>query len=444
MKTGKVIGTQILDDDARDGEYPTIRRKVVRRVEIPVEKEVKVPVKLLGDKPTDLQATKEVKYVEYEPKTVVRKKEIWVKRYVPEVCIEQVPVVKTKVVSEPAGRGIPHKVVPPDQADAFRIERVKDKKIVEVEEWVEYKLQPVPVGKSIPVSYRELESEGNETRDERGIGRSVATSRAVRIRREREGWNLPQNVKSALAPLEVPSSQEGIRIVPGNDPDAFRIKHLDRTVRHPDLLPVSTSQLSANTGESSDKHANVKSSTSAPSYLLPTRLPHKTHRGGWARHIQSVSSESATSTFDSVVRKSHSRSRILSKLGRATFGTTSLTPRPVQYKVPSVSKPPAAALAFTTSSSGRSRSQILNLTLRNTTTTNDTAGVAIDASPSEGSIAHTIGLRKRDIITQVNHRSIKDVTQFSEQVNHSVGAITLTLWRGAQQVHVCIPASCFT
>ena len=143
----------------------------MRQVEVPYTRKVKVPVQtksVVKENVTRqvpvkrMQRVKEQRtineeYVDYEDHEVVREKEVWVKKIVPERVVERVAVTRTrpKVVSEEVLREVEvlEDVTVPEErvivVDGFRVDEIEDTRLVEVEEEEEYELQPVAIGSRV-------------------------------------------------------------------------------------------------------------------------------------------------------------------------------------------------------------------------------------------------------------------------------------------------------
>lgn len=163
--------TRIGDRRVKDDNPPFVpdyQRTVVRNVEVPYNRTVrvptvetklvqenstmKVPVKKLVEVPTYRIVDEE--YTEWEDVERVRDKEIWVKKIVQEKYIEKVPVKKIRQVR------VPHKelreveelqdvTVQTNKAvkvPGFRVDEVQDSKLVEVEELENMRFKPEPTG----------------------------------------------------------------------------------------------------------------------------------------------------------------------------------------------------------------------------------------------------------------------------------------------------------
>lgn len=142
-----------------DAGFPLVRKKVVRTVEVPVTRTVKVPIKLAPSAANPERAGRAFhvvneSYTDYVERPAVRHREVWVKRVVPEQYLQRVPVTRTRQIKVPVAEGAGYSVVPPQQADAWRIDQVQETKLVEVEEWADFELRPVPVTRPVPVAAR--------------------------------------------------------------------------------------------------------------------------------------------------------------------------------------------------------------------------------------------------------------------------------------------------
>lgn len=159
LKTGKQIQEPVFATADIDSEvqFPVVRKKVIRRVEVPVTREVKVPIKLIPNMTSgkgELYHVRAEKYVDYEERPAVRNREVWVKKVVSEPYMAKVPVTKVRQVKVPVAEGVGYKVVAPNEADAYRIDTVQETKVVDVEEWADFELRPVAVGNSVPIALR--------------------------------------------------------------------------------------------------------------------------------------------------------------------------------------------------------------------------------------------------------------------------------------------------
>jgi len=150
-------------------EHPgMVRKKVVRRVEVPFTRTVKVPTQTTQLVPALVEQRVPVKklvavpgyklvdeeYTEYEEREAVREKEIWVKKIVPEKYIEKVPIQRVRQVQKPTTiikevESYETVQVPTTKkvlVDGYRVDQVQDSKVVEVEEYQDYELRPEPIG----------------------------------------------------------------------------------------------------------------------------------------------------------------------------------------------------------------------------------------------------------------------------------------------------------
>ncbi|KAK3259452.1 hypothetical protein CYMTET_31549 [Cymbomonas tetramitiformis] len=156
----------------------TVVRRHTRQIEVPYEKEVKVPVRI--PKVEQKKSYRQVKvkrlvevpstelvdelYTVVEEVPAIRKKTIWVEKVVPEKYMKQVEIQKTRRVRVP--KTVLKEVedwetvsVVDDAAaevDGYRIDRVGGKKLVEVEEEQEYEAFYRPKGLPRPVNEHEL------------------------------------------------------------------------------------------------------------------------------------------------------------------------------------------------------------------------------------------------------------------------------------------------
>eukprot|EP00998_Keelungia_sp_KM082_P012194 NODE_850_length_1595_cov_208.382834_g840_i0.p1 GENE.NODE_850_length_1595_cov_208.382834_g840_i0~~NODE_850_length_1595_cov_208.382834_g840_i0.p1 ORF type:complete len:428 (+),score=109.23 NODE_850_length_1595_cov_208.382834_g840_i0:75-1358(+) len=151
-------------DDLENAPRQVFRRKVIKKVEVPITRKVKVPCmqqKLVEDveiqkvktkKQVQKQGVKLVEeaYTEIEEQPATRVREIWVKKLVKEPYMKKVEVRKTRTVEVPCVTTEEIEVeeevrVPTTRVvdvQAFRVDEIKDTKIVEVEGWQEVELIP--------------------------------------------------------------------------------------------------------------------------------------------------------------------------------------------------------------------------------------------------------------------------------------------------------------
>lgn len=95
-------------------QYPIVRKKIIRTVEIPVTRQIKVPIQVTdklennnnnntgnttaqskegvdgGKKKKELYHVATEQYTSYVTKPAVRQREIWVKKVVPEMYLQKV------------------------------------------------------------------------------------------------------------------------------------------------------------------------------------------------------------------------------------------------------------------------------------------------------------------------------------------------------------------
>jgi len=131
----------------REVLVPTTHTKLV-----PQTVQQRVPVKKLVEVPS--VETVQEPYTTYEQRETIRNKEIWVRRVVPERVIEKVPVIKYRSVQKPTTVikeveeyqivDVPTTVAV--QVPGVRQQLVPDTKIVEIEEYQDFVLQPQAVG----------------------------------------------------------------------------------------------------------------------------------------------------------------------------------------------------------------------------------------------------------------------------------------------------------
>jgi hypothetical protein len=171
-----------------------VRKTIVRRVEIPETRTVRVPVQVEQLVPSTVEQrvpvrsvvtvpgyeTVEERYVEYEEREAVREKEIWVKKLVPERVVERVPVTKTRLIQRPTEvlREVESYTVvevPTQRKEltgGYRVDSVQGTKLVEVEEIQEYSVHTEPIGQPKIIATRDLGRLPN-TRLGRTIGAQI-------------------------------------------------------------------------------------------------------------------------------------------------------------------------------------------------------------------------------------------------------------------------------
>lgn len=182
--------TEVVEDTVRDETADTtMRRVLVRRVEVPVNRRVKVPVRTTAIEPVtrtqrvkvkrlvEVPSYKEVEeeYTEVAHRTVMRDKEIWVKKVVQEAVEEPYEVKKTRVKRVPVTElkeveEWQDVAVTEDEAvtrEGYRVDEVQDTKVIEVQEEQVYELVPRPL-ETRYIGALELGMSGK-----RHIGRSV-------------------------------------------------------------------------------------------------------------------------------------------------------------------------------------------------------------------------------------------------------------------------------
>ena len=222
-----------------DGNYPIVRKKIVKTVEVPVVKTVKVPIKMKGNNKDVEKAyhVVEEKYTDYEDKRAVREREIWVKRIVKEEYTKKVPVTKTRTKKVPLPPGTTYDVVPEAEADGYRIDTVEDVEQVEVEEWADFELRPVLKSDPVPVKVRYPDHTVPGTTF--GAGTGAIGTRTVR------------------------------GIVPKTDPEARAIGYTD--TQPPPIIEHTRSQQLSNAGASALNSNKSKGTTRGPVRNMGTR-----------------------------------------------------------------------------------------------------------------------------------------------------------------------------
>lgn len=176
-KAVNISEPQPMDNSNPDQPEP-FQERVMRRVEVPYTRTVKVPVKNTKLVPSTIITQVPIRklvqvpsftvvdeeYTIFEEREAVREKEIWVKKVVPETYMEKVPVKRVRQVQRPTMeiREVEDLVsveVPTNRAvevDGFRVDEVEDTKLVEVEEYQTYNWQPVPTDDRLLSMTREV------------------------------------------------------------------------------------------------------------------------------------------------------------------------------------------------------------------------------------------------------------------------------------------------
>jgi len=149
------VGERRVKHDPRPS-HPDYQRTVVRNVEVPYNRQVRVPTvenKIVPARRTVRVPVKKMvevpsyrimdeEYTEWEPQTKVREKEIWVKKIVQETYVENVAVKKVRQVRVPHTEMKEVEEMQDVEVDTnevvripgFRVDEVQDSKVVEVEE----------------------------------------------------------------------------------------------------------------------------------------------------------------------------------------------------------------------------------------------------------------------------------------------------------------------
>jgi hypothetical protein len=185
-----------------EGERRTFRRKVKKMVEVPITRKVKVPItqqKMIEDVETKvIKVKKQIEepsfkwvdeaYTEIEEQPCTRMKEIWVKKMVPETYLKKIEVRKTRRVKVPT---VERKEIEVEQeitvpttriidVPGYRVDEIKDTKIIEVEGWQEVELVPRVKDTSVKIE-RTKELNKRRRRVERRIGVNEYDDRDMRL-----------------------------------------------------------------------------------------------------------------------------------------------------------------------------------------------------------------------------------------------------------------------
>jgi len=189
------ISSPRLVDDGELNVPRTVQRRVVRQVEVPYTRTVKVPVKTRKIVPVVVQkkvrtnklvevpswTTADEEYTEIVEQPAIRQREIWVKKLVPEKYIKKVEVKKSRKVKVPTTILKPvedYEIVEVTEnkaveVDGFRVDQVEDSKLVEVEEFQTYELHPQATGESSVLGTREIGPVRGAGHHSRRIGNEV-------------------------------------------------------------------------------------------------------------------------------------------------------------------------------------------------------------------------------------------------------------------------------
>jgi hypothetical protein len=176
--TPQSVGTPIPGPRDTDSDGRTITKKYIRQVEVPYTREVKVPVrthKLVPATTVQRIPTKKLvevpsfkyvdqEYTDIEDREMTREKVVWVKKVVPEKYVGKVEVRKTRKVKVPTTlvKEVQEFVdvqVPTTklvEETGWRVDRVQDRKLMEVEEHRKYRLVPEPTGEVHVAGTRDL------------------------------------------------------------------------------------------------------------------------------------------------------------------------------------------------------------------------------------------------------------------------------------------------
>ena len=156
---------KLVEDTVDDTPRPSnMRRVVVREVEVPFTRKVKVPIKQTVIEPitvtkrvkvkrlVEVPSTKEVEeeYTEIAHRKKIVKKEVWVKQIVEEEVDEPYEVKKTRMITVPTTKleeveewqTVEVQEDRKVEKDSFRIDEVEDTKLVEVQEEQVFELVP--------------------------------------------------------------------------------------------------------------------------------------------------------------------------------------------------------------------------------------------------------------------------------------------------------------
>jgi len=183
------------------GPGGNMQRTVIRQVEVPYTRQVKVPVKTKKVRPTFVKTrvpvtrlverpsykVVEETYTDYVEEPGMREKEVWVKKVVQEPYTRKVPVQRVREVKVPSTefekvqeweevevRG--DEIV---EEDEYRIDTVEDTKMVEVEELQTYTFKPEPAGDPEIIRQRDL-SHVNANHRSRNMGSEYFNARNPR------------------------------------------------------------------------------------------------------------------------------------------------------------------------------------------------------------------------------------------------------------------------
>lgn len=172
------VGSPVSVDSDPAEDDRVITKRYVREVEVPYTRQVKVPVevdkvvtttmrtKVPTTRIVEVPGWREVEevYTETQEVPAVREKEVWVKKIVQEPYMKKVEVKKTRKAKVPATdyKEVTELVeveVPVDRltkGEGYRVDEVEDTKLVEVEEFETFRLQPYPTGERQVAKTREI------------------------------------------------------------------------------------------------------------------------------------------------------------------------------------------------------------------------------------------------------------------------------------------------
>eukprot|EP00161_Ancyromonas_sigmoides_P001943 TRINITY_DN116_c0_g2_i1.p1 TRINITY_DN116_c0_g2~~TRINITY_DN116_c0_g2_i1.p1 ORF type:complete len:516 (-),score=170.37 TRINITY_DN116_c0_g2_i1:113-1555(-) len=438
------IGTPVsVDSEPEIDEVHTDHtRRIIREVEVPYERKVRVPVRtkrIVQDtqrvsvpvrrlREVPVTRTVQEKYTDFEEREAVRDKEIWVKQIVQEKYMKRVPVTRTrqKQVQEVELRPFTEQMeveVPIDREEeevGFRIDTVKDTKLVEVEEVEHYKLVPEKTDQREVVRTRELGAvrrrDGGAGHLERYIGESVYHQDEVEsistdsdpdddYHRTAEAGRI--NTRGIGGRL-----QAGTRGIGG----------YTTTTRTRSLGGTRTRSLNATVGSSSGYYNHHQSSGTATRSI-----------GGTAtRSIGGTATRSSTRRLAPAGTRTRGAGEMASSSHMMQASSSSFATRSLGYGGLSARPMSRGADPFASSSARPSTANaggILGIVLKNAERGGCRVVRVLDRSP-----AYAGGVKVNDVIVDVDSRQTNDLAEFRDAIVQSGGLIHLAVKRAGTVV----------
>jgi len=421
-------------------EHPgMIRKKVIRRVEVPFTRQVKVPTQTTQIVPTYIQQRVPVKkliavpgyklvdeqYTEYEEREAIREKEIWVKKIVPEKYVERVPVTRVRQVQKPTTvvkevESYETVQVPSTKkvlVDGYRVDEVQDSKVVEVEEYQDYELKPSPIGAPQINSTRDLGRLPN-SRLSRSLGHQVFPQNHPSIKHVDMDTDMENEGSSGLVPMNTAThSMRGtINGVNNNNASA----------------PLPTNATQINVTNNNYYHNNNNG----------------THRGNPNNTNNSSSSyyrPSSPTSQNLNIHGTGSLSSYSQEYGRyegrdatPVLNDPRYMPAAGAYRKPATSSKQegediSSSSSVLSSSTHSNEQSSLGMTLDDTHTRHtDGTGVLV-SKVVRGALAARSGLQPHDIITSVNGIPSTTVDEFNSLLSRISGPLNVTINRDGRR-----------